>query len=186
MLRRCEKGACNAPPHASLCDPLEYSFPNTGDALLKPGSSNDCVLVDLDGTLADCGHRLHFIEKTPKNWKGFLDPFLVAEDPLIEPVARVVRSLGETYPIIYVSGRTIDLYDTTKTWLTKHGFWTHPFLLFMRPARDFRSDVIVKRELLKKIRKEWNPWLAIDDRSSVVQMWRDEGLTCFQVSDETD
>jgi len=149
-------------------------------------NNTDCILVDLDGTLADCTHRMHFIERTPKNWKGFLDPFLVAEDPLIEPIARVVRSLGAQYPILYVSGRTIDLYDTTKNWLHKHGFWTEPFLLFMRPARDFRGDVVVKRELLKKIRKSWNPWLAIDDRNGVVQMWREEGLTCLHVSDETD
>lgn len=149
-------------------------------------TTNDCILVDLDGTLADCDHRRHFIEKTPKNWKGFLDPKLVSKDPLIEPVAKVVRSLSATYPIIYVSGRTIALYDTTKDWLRKHGFWTAPFLLYMRPKVDFRSDVVVKRELLAKIRQKWNPWLAIDDRAGVVEMWRDEGLTCLQVNDGLD
>ncbi len=151
-----------------------------------PENSTDCVLVDLDGTLSDCEHRKHFIEKTPKNWKEFLDPRRVSSDPLVEPVAKVVRALADTYPIIYVSGRTKALYGPTKEWLTKHDLWIPPHKLFMRPLNDFRSDVVVKRELLATIRKEWNPWLAIDDRTSVVAMWRDEGLTCLQVNDETD
>lgn len=144
------------------------------------------MLVDLDGTLADCDHRKHFLECEPKNWNGFLDPILVSEDPLIEPIARVIRSLADTYPIVYVSGRPKVLYQPTKDWLERHGLWLPPFKLFMRPANDRRSDVTVKRELLEKIREDWNPWLAIDDRSSVVAMWREAGLTCMQVSDELD
>ncbi len=151
-----------------------------------PEGSTDCVLVDLDGTLADCEHRKHFIECSPKNWKEFLDPTRVSEDPLIEPVARVVRALADNYPIVYVSGRTRALQKTTREWLEKHGLWMPPHKLYMRAPNDLRSDVVVKRQLLKEIRRDWNPWLAIDDRSSVVSMWRDEGLTCFQVSDELD
>jgi len=148
--------------------------------------SIDCVLVDLDGTLADCDHRRHFLDHVPKNWKGFLDPKLVAEDPLIEPVAKVVRALADNYPILYVSGRTRALHTATKVWLEGHGLWIPPHKLYMRKLNDFRTDVIVKRELLAIIRKEWNPWLAIDDRASVVEMWRDEGLTCLQVNDGLD
>lgn len=149
-------------------------------------NSTECVLVDLDGTLADCDHRKHFLDCEPKNWTGFLNPVLVAEDPLIESIARVVHSLAATYPIIYVSGRNVALYDTTKKWLEKHELWFPPYKLYMRPAADRRSDVIVKREILYKIREEWQPWLAIDDRTSVVAMWRDEGITCMQVNDELD
>jgi len=29
-------------------------------------------VVDIDGVLADVGHRLHFFHHRPKDWKGFL------------------------------------------------------------------------------------------------------------------
>lgn len=31
------------------------------------------VIVDLDGTLADCSHREHFIRRGRKKWKKFFD-----------------------------------------------------------------------------------------------------------------
>ena len=30
-----------------------------------------CYIFDLDGTLADCAHRLHHIQKEQKDWKAF-------------------------------------------------------------------------------------------------------------------
>lgn len=54
----------------------------------------------------------------------------------------------------------------------------------MRSDGDMRPDVSVKRELLRAIEREgFSPWLTIDDRSSVVSMWREEGLTCLQVAE---
>lgn len=48
---------------------------------------------------------------------------------------------------------------------------------------DRRSDVQVKRELLAEIRKDgYEPIVVLDDRSSVVEMWREEKLTCLQVA----
>ncbi|MBA3955457.1 MAG: hypothetical protein H0X58_02180 [Acidimicrobiia bacterium] len=29
------------------------------------------AVVDIDGVLADVGHRLHFLDRRPKDWKGF-------------------------------------------------------------------------------------------------------------------
>jgi hypothetical protein len=53
--------------------------------------------------------------------------------------------------------------------------------LYMRPARDSRDDGIVKSELLDRIIADgYEPWLAIDDRDRVVEMWRARGLTCLQ------
>jgi FMN phosphatase YigB (HAD superfamily) len=28
-------------------------------------------IFDIDGTLADISHRLHFIQQEPKDWRGF-------------------------------------------------------------------------------------------------------------------
>lgn len=32
---------------------------------------NRVILIDLDGTLANCDHRRHFVEGTKKNWSDF-------------------------------------------------------------------------------------------------------------------
>ena len=33
--------------------------------------SRPLAVVDIDGVLADVGHRLHFLDRRPKDWKGF-------------------------------------------------------------------------------------------------------------------
>ncbi len=145
---------------------------------------SDCVIVDIDGTLADCHHRRRHINRSPKDWNKFLSPDLVAKDKLIAPVARLVNELVGNNTIIYASGRPDSLRETTMDWLISHDLWFHPYELYMRRRGDMRSDVVVKREILRYIRADgFVPWLTIDDRSSVVAMWRDEGLTCLQVAD---
>ena len=52
----------------------------------------------------------------------------------------------------------------------------------MRADDDYRPDYEVKAEMLKTMRDSgFDPKIAVDDRPSVVKMWRDEGLTCFDV-----
>lgn len=142
-----------------------------------------CAIVDIDGTLADCHHRRHHVEKTPKDWDSFFDHKLIMRDKLIKPVWEVVMALHERFPILYCSGRRENERSITEKWLYKHGLWNHPRKLYMRQDGDRRSDVEVKRELLAQIRKDcYEPIVVLDDRQSVVDMWREEKLTCLQVA----
>jgi hypothetical protein len=51
----------------------------------------------------------------------------------------------------------------------------------MRPARDYRSDDIVKGEILDHMLADgFNPTMAIDDRQQVVDMFRSRGLRVLQ------
>lgn len=145
-----------------------------------------CIIVDIDGTLADCSHRRKFLEVTPKNWEKFSDPEEVKKDRPIAPIITVVNALlSQTgAEIVFASGRTENLRSTTVTWLRKWGLWFFPFKLYMRKDGDYRPDTEVKKEILEQIKAEgFEPWLSIDDRSSVVKMWREEGLTCLQVAE---
>ena len=55
--------------------------------------------------------------------------------------------------------------------------------IYMRSDTDYRSDVIVKREMLDKMRANgYDPKMVFDDRDAVVQMWRDAGLKAVQVA----
>lgn len=146
--------------------------------------TKDCIIVDLDGTIADCEHRRHFIERKPKNWDAFLDPVNIFNDPLIETIANVVRIFSQHYAIVYCSGRSASTYAITVDWLKKHELWNSPVALYMRNKGDKRPDFEIKAELLHKMRMDgWNPVLVLDDRDSVVKMWREQGLTCLQVAE---
>ena len=53
----------------------------------------------------------------------------------------------------------------------------------MRKDGDQRADHIVKREILDHIRKAgFEPVLVFDDRQSVVDMWRDQGIRVAQTA----
>lgn len=143
-----------------------------------------CVIVDIDGTVADCEHRRKFLEQTPKRWDKFFDPDQVKRDPIKPEIANLVRLLQAKYLIVYASGRVDTLRATTETWLRKHGLYFHPHFLFMRKEGDYRSDTTVKKEILEQIKNEnLVPVYSIDDRASVVSMWRENGITCLQVAD---
>ena len=55
--------------------------------------------------------------------------------------------------------------------------------LELRSDTDYRPDTEVKSGMLDKFRKQgFNPELVFDDRSSVVDMWRQRGLRAVQVA----
>ena len=53
----------------------------------------------------------------------------------------------------------------------------------MRPKDDYRKDNIIKKEILDKIRSQYNVLFAYDDRNQVVDMLRENGIKVFQVED---
>ncbi len=141
-----------------------------------------CYLFDLDGTLFDCGHRLHHIQKNPKDWRAFFAACL--DDPVIAPIAELVRLLAYNadQTVIYVSGRSDECRDLTLQAIDAAGL--PDALLYMRVAGDHRDDDIVKGELLDRIIADgYKPVLAFDDRARVVKMWRARGIPCCQVAE---
>ena len=140
------------------------------------------VIVDLDGTLADCTHRLHHIrERRRKNWDAFFAGCHLDEPNAV--VVALVQALQRDHRLIFCSGRPERTRRATEKWLDDHLGIRAP-ALYMRADNDRRADDIVKRELLARIREDgFEPVLAIDDRKRVVDMWRSEGLVCAQVAE---
>ena len=48
----------------------------------------DIIVCDLDGTLANCEHRVHHVQNKPKNWDAFYAG--VREDEVNVPVLHVL------------------------------------------------------------------------------------------------
>jgi phosphoglycolate phosphatase-like HAD superfamily hydrolase len=144
-------------------------------------------LFDIDGTLSDPTHRLYHIQKQPKDWDAFFAS--AVNDPPIGHICTLAQTLiAESHcgplavQVVFVSGRSDQVRADTEAWLLRHIGAKKP--LYMRKARDFRPDFIVKGELLDQIIADgFEPIMAFDDRDQVVKMWRERGIPCAQVAD---
>lgn len=137
----------------------------------------DCFIVDLDDTLANAKHRHHFLESNPKDWEGYHSASI--HDPVHEYVAVIFRNLRSSglTPVI-CTGRPNTHRAWTNEWLERKDLL--PDLLFMRTPGDHRPDSEVKLDMLYEIKRSGcKPVLAIEDRPSVVRMWRMNGVPCL-------
>lgn len=134
----------------------------------------DCVICDLDGTLALFGDA---------------DPYDrdFSKDTLNEPVARILELLPQNkISKIFLSGRNGKFQRQTQEWIVNNLADRIPNLsyqLYMRQEDDVRKDSIVKKELYEAhIKDTYNVLFILDDRDQVVELWRSLGLTCLQVA----
>jgi phosphoglycolate phosphatase-like HAD superfamily hydrolase len=136
------------------------------------------IIVDLDGTLADVRHRLHHIRaKGRKNWDRFFEA--MPDDPVNDWCLQLLKAMAkEGYEIAIVSGRPDTYENDVKAWLARYEVpYQH---LYLRGGGDRRPDTIVKREILHTHFDKRDILFVVDDRTSVVKMWREEGLVCLQ------
>ena len=119
----------------------------------------NCVIVDIDGTVAEMGDR------KPFDWKN------VGSDTPRDIVVRLVENLAVDNKIVFMSGRDSICREETLTWISNNINCCN-YDLFMRPEGDYRKDTLVKEELyLKNIAGKYNIQAVFDDRPSVVRMW---------------
>lgn len=139
------------------------------------------VVFDIDGTLANIEHRLDYVRSKPKNWKAF--DAGIPNDKVNEPVAAVLVNMADAgHDIVLASGRNERSRQATVDWLYDNELDCYQ-KLYMRKADDFRSDDIVKQEILDQIIADYGrkPDMVFDDRPRVVRMWRDNGIFVFNV-----
>jgi hypothetical protein len=149
---------------------------------------NKTVIFDLDGTLAliDERRKISIKNNGKMDWDTFFDPSNIALDgpniPVIE-TAKLFKKNG--FRIVIFSGRSQVTESATRFWLEKFGV---PFdLLVMRSTSNefkFMRDDDLKEKWLNDIFPNKSEIFAVfDDRNKVVEMWRKNGITCFQVAD---
>ena len=138
------------------------------------------VIFDVDGTLMNISHRRKFVEMKPKDWKAFREQ-TVNDTPNLDVFA-VAKSLHQAgHNIIIASGRNKSQRAITRKQLMSEGLVFRA--IYLRSDSDYRPDTEVKAQMLDKMKAEgWNPELVFDDRTSVVDMWREKGLRAVQVA----
>jgi hypothetical protein len=136
------------------------------------------AFVDIDGVVADVRHRLHYIERRPRDWDGFFAA-AVDDPPHPEGIA-LVNTLRTDHEVIYLTGRPRRLEADTKAWLTLHGVGGHR--LVMRPERDRRPAASVKLELLRELARGRRVAVVVDDDHDVIRTLRDAGYPTFHAA----
>lgn len=138
------------------------------------------IIFDLDGTLSLCGHRRHFVEGKEKNYEFFFNACI--NDPPNKPVIKIFKTLRRMVNKIFIlSGRSDIVRRKTVDWLIINDI--SPDYLFMREDGDSTPDDVLKEQWLKILQKDYEIEMVFDDRQKVVDMWRRNDITCFQVAD---
>lgn len=144
--------------------------------------TNSVVICDIDGTVADLTHRLRHLKEDPKDWKSFFaDTYL---DTVLHRNREVLIDFyNKGKAIIFVTGRPDDTKDTTIKWLDDNGM-SFGFTLIMRRSGDHRPDDEVKEQILNTYFPDKHViHKVIDDRPSVIRMWKRNGLDVLDVGD---
>ena len=141
------------------------------------------VIFDLDGTLAliDTRRALSLKMNGKLDWDKFFDPNNIQLDDPNTPVIQMTKLLSSDYRIWILSGRSDATQQATIDWLSDND--VHYDHLVMRPQNHlYLPDNDLKQMWLDNIGVD-NVAMVFDDRNQVVDMWRKNGLTCFQVAD---
>lgn len=146
-------------------------------------------IFDLDGTIADAGHRSHYLYRKgdPARWRLFYAA--CDKDKPVLPVIRTMEALRRGCSDVWVwTGRSSEVRETTVAWIATHTSFLSTDLvdpvLRMRDDGDHRPDYEVKKEWLEGLSGHDRQRLVAvyEDRNRVVEMWRSNGVAAFQVA----
>lgn len=130
----------------------------------------NAIICDMDGTLADFfGNRGPFEQEK------------CLEDRCVEEVAQMITAMNIMgYNILIVSGRHDTYKPQTQLWLDNNMIYYSE--IFMRKEGDNRSDYIIKEEIYNfYIKNKYNVLFAIDDKPSIIRLWRRLGIFVLNV-----
>jgi hydroxymethylpyrimidine pyrophosphatase-like HAD family hydrolase len=149
---------------------------------------NKIVIFDLDGTLALIDKRRELSAKPNGkiNWKTFFAPENIKlDEPNIPVITQFQLLKNAGFTMVIFSGRDSISIDETEKWLDTNG--VDYDLIRMRPRGTHTPDNELKQTWLNELDVDGltkqDVSCVFDDRDKVVNMWRDNGLTCFQVAE---
>ncbi|MCY0952070.1 hypothetical protein [Streptomyces sp. H27-S2] len=130
------------------------------------------AVFDIDNTLADTGHRQHFLEGRPRDWNGFFGA-APTDPPLARGVA-LARESARECEVVYLTGRPERCRKDTVDWLARHGL--PEGTLSMRGNQDRRPARTTKLEVLKRIARGREVRMLVDDDELVCGAARAAGF----------
>lgn len=155
-------------------------------------------IFDLDGTLCDNRHRLHYIAGThhktneTKDYQAYHKACVDDEPlPLVHTLNAVLGTSKwmEFVPtrVKFFTGRSDIAYTETVEWLYRfcNAYQIDETVLKMCKDGDWRKEFILKNNWLVELLKDTpaSQIIAFDDCRQCVDMYRRHGVTCCQVAE---
>jgi phosphoglycolate phosphatase-like HAD superfamily hydrolase len=130
------------------------------------------AVLDIDGVLADVGHRVHHVRQRPKDWNAFFAT--MADDPLLPEGYALAWQLAEDHDVVYLTGRPADHAGVTREWLSRQRLPDGPVV--HRRAGDRRPARVAKAHLLRALAARRTVHVAVDDDAGVCEAYRHLGI----------
>lgn len=156
------------------------------------------IVFDIDGVLADCSHRLHYIQGDDKDYDKFYSDEEILKDKVLKSgktlFNAIERSISEDcrnkhyyneigefskVRIVFITGRNESCYTATEKWLWDNIINT-AVSIYMRPENDYRPAHEVKKDLIEKHIGFENILFAFDDDNQVDEMYKKHGVMCYK------
>lgn len=157
-----------------------YYFPPIQKIQYNPDLP-DCIIFDVDGTLAHKGNRSAY------DWKRVgedsVDTNIKQLNEIFDWYNYACDYMGGTdgIKIFIFTGRDGICLNETKEWLENNGIKYDD--IFIRPAGNMEKDSVIKKRMYEEhIKDKYNVIALFDDRNQVVDMYRALGLTVCQVN----
>jgi phosphoglycolate phosphatase-like HAD superfamily hydrolase len=130
------------------------------------------AVFDVDGVLADVRHRLHHVERRPKDWPAFFAA-MGDDGPLDVGIALAHDQAASGHAIVYLTGRNESYRRLTLDWMRRHGL--PDGRLVMRRDDDRRPARQFKPQALRRLAREGTVVAVVDDDPAVVEVLRRDG-----------
>ncbi|MCU1593213.1 MAG: hypothetical protein JWO12_605 [Frankiales bacterium] len=134
------------------------------------------AVFDIDGVLADVGHRVHFLEQGRKDWGSFFGGAI--HDPVHPEGRALLTSAAEDCEIAYLTGRPEWCRRDTDRWLSRHGF--PDGTLVMRRNGDRRPARQAKPQMMRKLAAGRVVAVVVDDDLEVCDAYEAAGWTVLR------
>ena len=137
-----------------------------------------CVLVDVDGVIADGAHRQHLLAGPKKRWQEFFQAS--PDDSPLLPAITLLDLIDDATIIVLETSRPESLLDETVAWLREFDIrWD---LLITRGRADHSPSPDMKRLAVEELRYAgFEPVLALDDDQRNIAMYQHEDIPALYV-----
>lgn len=135
-------------------------------------------LFDIDGTLADNRHRLHYMERDEIDWDEF-EKQCVKDIPIEATCTIAAMAAQAEFQVWLWTARSENVRKETEQWMRNAG--VHFDQLLMRPIGEDIPGIQLKYRWLKDQVPGDRVICAFEDVSTIIGMLRDNGLTVLQV-----
>lgn len=139
----------------------------------------NCIIIDLEGTLTDCSHRIKFYNN--KNYQIWNSLFYL--DSINEKAIELIKNFLSNHKqikIILCTAKSVQDKPKILTWLNINTrSWLHVNEFFYRPVANISPSVVLKEHMLKSILKKYNVIAAFDDRIKNCEMYETYGIQTY-------